>query len=77
MGLQARDVFLVEVDGSAVRYIESRYASQQGGFAATAGSEKEEQFTRLDGEVDRVQGNHVAKFLNQFLYGYGDHRGAL
>ncbi len=72
-GGHAADILLVEEHLPAVGIIEPRDVAQQRRFPAAARAEQEEQFARLDAQVDVVEHEVFAEVFAQVADGDGDH----
>ena len=56
-----------------IRGVEAGEVAEEGGFAAAAGAEEEEEFTGLDAEVDGIEGDGGAELFGEVFDGDRDH----
>ena len=58
---EASDITIAEENFSRGRVFESRDTTEQGGLTTARGTEEEEELTLLDGEVDSLEGDMLAR----------------
>ena len=67
IGAERRHVPIVEHHSPAARAVQAGDEAEQCAFAATAGSEEEEEFAGFDFEIDFVEGNGRAESFGDFI----------
>jgi hypothetical protein len=73
--LQRGHVAVIEEDATLVGVVQAGDQAQQRALAAAAGSEQEEQFTRLDFQVDVIEGDGGAEAFGDVIEPNSGHRG--
>jgi hypothetical protein len=60
-------VLITKKNATGIRHIKACNMAEEGGFSASAGTQKKKQLPWLDFERNAVEGYHVAEFFDQIL----------